>query len=79
MHVNSLWVSKNQRKKGIGARLLKKVEQESISKGATICFLETFDFQAKGFYEKMGYKVYGTFKGYPKGHNLNYLFKNLVE
>jgi ribosomal protein S18 acetylase RimI-like enzyme len=79
VHVNSLWVSKNQRKKGIGARLLKKVEQEGISKGATICFLETFDFQAKGFYEKMGYKVFGTFKDYPKGHNLNYLFKNLVE
>lgn len=67
------------KEKGIGARFLKKVEQAGISKGATICFLETFDFQAKGFYEKMGRKVFGTFRGYPKGHNQNCLFKNLVE
>jgi predicted GNAT family acetyltransferase len=66
VRANSLWVSKNQRKKGIGTRLLKKVEQEGISKGATICFLETFDFQAKGFYEKMGVQGFRDFQGLSK-------------
>ncbi|MEA3146360.1 MAG: hypothetical protein QOI53_1859, partial [Verrucomicrobiota bacterium] len=36
-----------------------------------------FDFQARGFYEKNGFHVFGTIENYPIGHERYYLIKRL--
>ncbi len=36
--------------------------------------LETWDFQAKGFYEKLGYNMYASIEDCPPG-TINYFFK----
>ncbi len=41
--------------------------------------LTTFDFQASGFYERLGYVSYGRLDGYPAGHTVHYLRKDLVK
>jgi ribosomal protein S18 acetylase RimI-like enzyme len=38
---------------------------------------ETLDFQARPFYEKQGFEVYGELKDYPKGHTTYCLVKKL--
>jgi predicted acetyltransferase len=42
--------------------------------GAT---LHTFEHQARPFYEKLGYDLFGTLEGYPAGTRQHHLFKRL--
>lgn len=53
--IKYLWVSEELRGQGIGSTLLKQAEQEAIRHGAVYSYVDTFDFQAPGFYEKHGY------------------------
>ena len=78
VYVDTLWVSEVYRKKGLGTKLLEQVEQEAIDKGATLIHLDTFDFQAKEFYLRHGYEVFGELKNCPEGHSRYYLKKDLV-
>jgi hypothetical protein len=39
--------------------------------------LDTFDFQARGFYERNGYELFGTLDDCPPGHKRYYLKKAL--
>ena len=54
VYVDTLWVSENHRKNGLGTKMLKLVEQEAKDRGATLIHLDTFDFQAKEFYLRHG-------------------------
>jgi hypothetical protein len=38
---------------------------------------ETLSFQARPFYEKLGYKLFGELVDYPKGHTTYCLVKKL--
>ena len=66
--VSRLWVSAAARGKGLGSRLLQEVEHRAKAAGCTIIHLDTFDFQAKRFYEKLGYSVFGVLDDCPPGH-----------
>ncbi len=37
--------------------------------------LDTFSFQARGFYEALGYEVFGRLEEYPPGHERYFLRK----
>ena len=54
LSIESVWVAENYRGQGIAARLLKEVEEEAKAAGCYMAQLDTFDFQAPGFYEKQG-------------------------
>jgi GNAT superfamily N-acetyltransferase len=58
--IDRLWVSDGHRGKGLGARLLTAVEERARGEGVKIVELNTFGFQAPGFYEKMGYRLFGS-------------------
>jgi hypothetical protein len=45
--------------------------------GGRHVFLDTFSFQAPGFYLKHGYEVFGELPGFPAGHTRFYLKKAL--
>ena len=78
LEIRTLWVDEKYRGQGIGTYLLKSVEQEAIVLGAVKSILNTYDFQAKDFYQKMGYKVFGELKDFPNKHSRYYLTKNLL-
>jgi ribosomal protein S18 acetylase RimI-like enzyme len=40
-------------------------------------WLETFSFQAPGFYRKLGYSEFGRLADYPPGHTRFYYQKSL--
>ena len=75
--VSLLWVDEAYRDQGLGSLLLGEVEREAKANGCTIILLDTFDWQAKGFYEKNGYAVFGELKDCPKGHSRYYMSKFL--
>ncbi|MFF8938970.1 GNAT family N-acetyltransferase [Streptomyces paradoxus] len=68
LHVTYLWVDERHRGRGLGARLLTQAEQiATMSRGCRAARLETWDFQAPGFYEKQGYEVVSVIPDYPPG------------
>ena len=75
--IDILWVDEQYRGQRLGSILLGEVEREAMEKGCHLVHLDTFDFQAKGFYEKNGYSVFGTLEDCPKGHIRYYLKKSL--
>jgi N-acetylglutamate synthase-like GNAT family acetyltransferase len=77
LFVDVVFVEDNRRKKGLGSSLLQKVEAEAKAMGATVSNLNSFDFQAKDFYLKQGYEIFGVLEDSPKDHNLYFLKKNL--
>ena len=76
-YIDILWVDAKYRKLGLGTELLGEIERTAKEKGCYLVHLDTFDFQAKEFYEKHGYLLFGTLEDCPKGHCRYYLKKNL--
>lgn len=56
------WVGEAARGKDVGSRLMAVAEDEARKRGAKLIYLDTFSFQARPFYEKLGFKVFGTLK-----------------
>jgi ribosomal protein S18 acetylase RimI-like enzyme len=77
MHVDRLWIDEPYRRAGIGRRLLEAAEKEAQKQGCLYVGTSTFEFQARGFYEKQGYTVYGVQEDYPVGHRKFLLRKAL--
>jgi GNAT superfamily N-acetyltransferase len=77
LEIKLLWVDETYRNQGLGTRLLEHMEQAAKTKGAVIAMLDTFDFQAEGFYLKNGYAPIGEIKGFPKGQRRIYFSKRL--
>ena len=77
LFVELLWVEERFRSQGVGTRLLHLAETEAVRRGALHAYLDTFDFQAKPFYERAGYLVFGTLEDYPPGHARYFMQKNL--
>jgi GNAT superfamily N-acetyltransferase len=78
LYVDVLFVEKNHRGEQLGSLLLNKVEAEAKAIGVSLSHLDTFDWQAKEFYLKHGYEVFGVLDDCPKGHKRYYLKKNLA-
>lgn len=76
-HIDQLWVEPALRGQGHGRRLLQAAEQEAIARGCQVAEVDTFSFQAQGFYEKAGYTVFGRLEGIAEGVDRIYLQKRL--
>jgi len=75
--INVLFVEESHRLKGLGALLLNQVEADARAMGAKLSHLDTFNHQAKDFYLKHGYDVFGILEDCPKGHKRYYMKKVL--
>lgn len=75
--VELLWLTERVRGRGVGTQLVKAAERHAVEKGFGYMRTETLDFQARPFYEKLGYRVFGELKDCPKGHTTYCLVKKL--
>ena len=57
--ITYLFVPADLRQDGIGRRLVAEAETIARARGMAGVWLNTFDFQARGFYEKLGYDLFG--------------------
>ena len=73
--IETLWVDESLRKQGFGSRMMTLAEQEAKRRGCTEAILDTFSFQAKGFYEKLGYEIFAQVDDYPSGYSFYQLKK----
>jgi len=77
MYIDVLWIAEAYRKQGLGTKLLKAIEQIALEKNCSLIHLDTFDFQAKDFYVKQGYEIFGVLEDCPENHCRYYLKKKL--
>ena len=77
MYIDMLWVKDEFRKKRLASKLLKEIELIGKEQGCKLVHLETMDFQAKDFYIKNGYEIFGKLDNVPKGHKRYYMKKLL--
>jgi GNAT superfamily N-acetyltransferase len=72
--IDTMWVDPPRRRQGIGRELLTAVENQALGRRCRWSKLNTWEFQAPDFYERLGYVVYGREVDYPPGH-INYLMR----
>jgi len=63
--IHYLFVSESLRGHGVGKELIVAAENEAIMRGCKYSFVDTFSFQAPGFYSKLGYKEVFSLQEYP--------------
>jgi GNAT superfamily N-acetyltransferase len=76
LFVNNLWVHDDLRGRGFGRELLARAERQAVERGCHSAWLDTF--QARGFYERLGYAVFATLEDFPPGHARYFLRKRLA-
>jgi GNAT superfamily N-acetyltransferase len=63
MYIDIMFVPEELRRRGIGASLVRQAEQEAIRRGCGHMWTDTYAFQARPFYERMGFVVFGRLDG----------------
>ncbi|MGD9592567.1 MAG: GNAT family N-acetyltransferase, partial [Candidatus Berkiella sp.] len=77
LFIHILFDEKDYSKQNLGSFLMSHVESNAKKLGAKLAHLDTFDFQARDFYIKNGYEVFGILEDCPQGHKRYYLKKKL--
>lgn len=87
LNIKFLWVDKSLRGQDCGTLLMREAEEEAIARGCQYALVDTFSFQARPFYERLGFECKMTLEDYiediraPQGveatHQRYYLVKKL--
>ncbi|QAY87004.1 GNAT family N-acetyltransferase [Pseudomonas arsenicoxydans] len=77
MFIELLSVPEQARGQGLGSKLMRMAEDVAREKECVGVWLDTFDFQAPGFYQKLGYSELGEIVDYPPGHKRLFFQKRL--
>jgi GNAT superfamily N-acetyltransferase len=77
LELEDFWLPETLRGQGLGGTILAQIEQIGREQGASKVLLTTFEFQARTFYERHGYKVVGVVEDYPPGSNYYTMVKIL--
>ena len=77
LFVELLFVPEPLRGRGVGAGLMSRAEAEAVTRGCHGAWLDTFEFQARGFYERLGYQCFGQLPDYPVGSARYFMRKML--
>lgn len=88
MYIQILWVDESLRGKDVGTQLINEAEEEAKARGCRYALVDTLSFQARPFYERMGYSLQLALEDYiadirapedvPSTHTRFYLTKKLV-
>src|SRR5215470_2655725 len=63
LYIDMMFVPEALRENGIGTSLLRLAEQEAMRRGCRDMWTDTYAFQARPFYEKLGFAVFGRLDG----------------
>ena len=75
LYVELLSVPEHMRGQHLGADLMQRAEEIARQRGCVGAWLDTFAFQARAFYEKLGYRTFGELADHPRGSARYFLMK----
>jgi GNAT superfamily N-acetyltransferase len=77
LFVELLAVPEQNRGENHGKALMEQAEGIARTNGCIGIWLDTYEFQARGFYEKLGFEVFGELNDHPIGQKRFFLRKRL--
>lgn len=77
LFVEFLVVPDELRGQDLGTRLMDEAERIAVERGCVGAWLTTFSFQARSFYEKRGYEVFGELANSPRENVRIFMSKRL--
>jgi GNAT superfamily N-acetyltransferase len=77
LFVELLVVPEHYRGRDVGTQVLRRAEEIARERGCIGVWLDTYEFQAPGFYQKLGYEIFGTIEDLPRGSRRVFLQKRL--
>ncbi len=77
LYLQLLFVEKAHRNTNLATLLLNRVEKDASAIGVKLVHTDTYEFQAKDFYLRHGYEVFGVLDNCPQGYKRYYLKKQL--
>jgi GNAT superfamily N-acetyltransferase len=77
LFVELLSVPEEHRGGHYGKALMEQAESIARANECIGVWLDTYEFQARGFYEKLGFEVFGTLDDHPVGQKRFFLRKSL--
>ncbi|HEX3601435.1 MAG TPA: GNAT family N-acetyltransferase [Lacipirellulaceae bacterium] len=78
LRVSLMSVEHSARRQGIGAGMMQLAEAEANRRGCQYAYVDTMDYQARDFYERLGYTVAGQLDDWDShGHAKLFLVKRL--
>jgi GNAT superfamily N-acetyltransferase len=78
LDIGLLWVHEDFRGEGYGRQLMAAAEAAGLARGCELAEVRTFEYQAPGFYVRLGYEEYHVVEGWPRGHRRHFLRKPLA-
>jgi GNAT superfamily N-acetyltransferase len=76
MFIDLVYLPENLRGRDIGARMMALAEKEARRRGCRAGILYTISFQAPGFYNRLGWRVFGEIPCDPPGTSRVFLTKH---
>ncbi len=76
MFIDLVYLPENLRGRDIGARMMALAEKEARRRGCRAGILYTISFQAPGFYNRLGWRVFGEIPCDPPGTSRVFLTKD---
>lgn len=76
-YTDMLFIPETLRRLRLGSKVMRMAEEEAARRGCHGAWVDTYDFQARGFYEKLGYTVFGALDGPPPVYPRYFLKKRL--
>jgi len=77
--IELLWINEDNQGLGFGTQLMEQAENFAMKNNYYLSLVETASFQARDFYEKLGYEVFAELDDYPKGYKNYYMKKKLLK
>lgn len=77
IYINMLWVSPEYRGQKLGVSLVNEAEKFGKQQGCTFSTVNTMEWEAPEFYQKLGYEVEFMREGYSDHHKMFFLRKSL--
>lgn len=77
-YLESFWLDKQYRGQGLGKAMLVEAEQIAKQRGCRYVLLDTLNFQAKPFYQRLGYQVTWTQLDYPFDGGAKYFMQKTL-
>ena len=79
LFIQYFWLKEALRGSGVGRELMARAEAEAVARGCKAAWVDTFEFQAPGFYRRLGYETFGVLEDYPPGSRRYFLKKTLAQ